>query len=33
MKRVALRRLYNGLRLMTLLLAGIVALFVISAWK
>lgn len=32
-KRVALRRLYNGLRIMTLLLAGIVALFVVSAWK
>ena len=32
-KRVALRRLYSGLRLMTLLLAGIVALFVVSAWK
>jgi hypothetical protein len=32
-KRVALRRLYAGLRLMTLLLAGIVALFVVSAWR
>jgi len=32
-KRLALRRLYNGLRLMTLLLAGIVALFVVSAWR
>jgi hypothetical protein len=32
-KRIALRRLYNGLRFMTLLLAGIVALFVVSAWK
>lgn len=32
-KRIALRRLYGGLRLMTLLLAGIVALFVVSAWK
>lgn len=32
-KRIALRKLYSGLRLMTLLLSGIVALFVASAWK
>lgn len=32
-KRIALRRLYSGLRLMTLLLAGLVALFVVSAWR
>lgn len=31
-KRVALRRLYEGLRVMTLLVAAIVLLFVVSAW-
>lgn len=31
-KRLALRRLYGGLRIMTLMLAGIVALFMYSAW-
>jgi hypothetical protein len=31
-KRVALRRLYSGLRIMTLLLAALTALFVASAW-
>ena len=32
-KRLALRRLYGGLRFMTLLLAALVVLFVVSAWK
>ncbi|OFW22223.1 MAG: hypothetical protein A3H97_07125 [Acidobacteria bacterium RIFCSPLOWO2_02_FULL_65_29] len=32
-RRVALRRLYEGLRVMTLLLAALVALFAVSAWK
>ena len=31
-KRIALRRLYAGLRVMTLLLVGLVAVFVVSAW-
>ena len=31
-KRVALRRLYAGLRLMTLLVAGLVVLFVYASW-
>jgi len=33
LKRIALGRLYGGLRLMTLLLAGLMALFVVSAWR
>ena len=32
-KRIALRRLYTGLRLMTFLLAALVAVFVVSTWK
>jgi hypothetical protein len=32
-KRVALRRLYSGLRLMTLLMTGLVALFVYATWQ
>jgi hypothetical protein len=32
LKRLALRRLYSGLRVMTFLLAGLAALFVVSAW-
>jgi hypothetical protein len=32
-KRVGLRRLYAGLRVMTLLVSGILALFVYSAWR
>ena len=31
-KRLALRRLYGGLRLMTLLITGIAALFMYAAW-
>lgn len=33
LKRIALRKLYGGLRVMTLLLAGLIAIFVVSAWR